>query len=157
MRVEVVDPKHVSRTLVAIVDSIVGGRLRLVYVDQSDAPENIVADFWCHMWSPLVHPLGWSAKVGHATKAPGTFLRLGSGMMRFLDHSQVFCDCGEQAASEVHHLFHGVYQASMFWNRTVRIKIPHIHFYLIYIYNCSFLQRLHCRMHSVGRMCKVCH
>ncbi|KAM6897512.1 lethal(3)malignant brain tumor-like protein 2 [Xenentodon cancila] len=71
MRVEVVDPKYVSRTRAAFIDSIIGGRLRLVYTDQSDAPENIVADFWCHMWSPLVHPVGWSAKVGHAIKASG--------------------------------------------------------------------------------------
>ncbi|KAG8009002.1 Lethal(3)malignant brain tumor-like protein 2 [Nibea albiflora] len=70
MRVEVVDPKHVSRTRVATIDSIVGGRLRLVYTDQSDAPENAISDFWCHMWSPLLHPIGWSSKVGHAIKAP---------------------------------------------------------------------------------------
>ncbi|XP_070782838.1 lethal(3)malignant brain tumor-like protein 2 [Enoplosus armatus] len=70
MRVEVVDPKHVSRTRVAIIDSIIGGRLRLVYTDQSDAPENAVSDFWCHMGSPLLHPIGWSNKVGHAIKAP---------------------------------------------------------------------------------------
>lgn len=71
MRVEVVDPKHVSRTRVAIIESIIGGRLRLVYADQSDALENTVSDFWCHMWSPLLHPIGWSSKVGHAIKAPG--------------------------------------------------------------------------------------
>ncbi|XP_061564961.1 lethal(3)malignant brain tumor-like protein 2 isoform X2 [Cololabis saira] len=72
MRVEVVDPKYVTRTRRAFIDSIFGGRLRLVYADQSDAPENIVADFWCHMWSPLVHPIGWSAKVGHAVKPAGS-------------------------------------------------------------------------------------
>lgn len=71
MRVEVVDPRHVSRTRLAIVDSIIGGRLRLVYADQTDMPENVVTDFWCHMWSPLIHPLGWSNRVGHATKTPG--------------------------------------------------------------------------------------
>ncbi|XP_004080232.1 lethal(3)malignant brain tumor-like protein 2 isoform X3 [Oryzias latipes] len=68
MRVEVVDPKHVSRTRLAVVDSIIGGRLRLLYADQSDALGN-VADFWCHMWSPLVHPIGWSKRVGHAVRA----------------------------------------------------------------------------------------
>uniref|UniRef100_A0A3B5BN16 L3MBTL histone methyl-lysine binding protein 2 n=1 Tax=Stegastes partitus TaxID=144197 RepID=A0A3B5BN16_9TELE len=73
MRVEVVDPKHVSRTRVALIESIVGGRLRLVYADQSDAPENTVSDFWCHMWSPLLHPIGWSARVGHNIKTPGEF------------------------------------------------------------------------------------
>lgn len=71
MRVEVVDPKHISRTRVATVELIIGGRLRLVYRDQSDVPENTVSDFWCHMWSPLLHPLGWSTKVGHAIKTPG--------------------------------------------------------------------------------------
>lgn len=73
MRVEVVDPKHVSRTRVAIIDSVIGGRLRLVYSDQTDAPENVVSDFWCHMWSPLIHPMGWSSRVGHAIKTPGEF------------------------------------------------------------------------------------
>uniref|UniRef100_A0A3Q3JYE9 Uncharacterized protein n=1 Tax=Monopterus albus TaxID=43700 RepID=A0A3Q3JYE9_MONAL len=71
MHVEVVDPKYISRTRVAIIDSVIGGRLRLVYADQSDAPENVVLDFWCHMWSPLLHPVGWSEKIGHAIKAPG--------------------------------------------------------------------------------------
>uniref|UniRef100_UPI003AAB6118 lethal(3)malignant brain tumor-like protein 2 n=1 Tax=Centroberyx gerrardi TaxID=166262 RepID=UPI003AAB6118 len=71
IRVEVVDPKHVSRTRVAIVDSVIGGRLRLLYADQSDAPENVILDFWCHMWSPLLHPIGWSGSVGHAIKPAG--------------------------------------------------------------------------------------
>lgn len=70
-RVEVVDPKHVSRTRVASVTAVIGGRLQLMYADQSDAPDNAVSDFWCHTWSPLVHPIGWSFRVGHAIKAPG--------------------------------------------------------------------------------------
>lgn len=70
-RVEVVDPKHVSRTRVANVMAVIGGRLQLMYADQSDAPDNAVSDFWCHTWSPLVHPIGWSLRVGHAIKAPG--------------------------------------------------------------------------------------
>lgn len=70
-RVEVVDPKHLSRTRVASVTAVIGGRLQLMYADQSDAPDNAVSDFWCHTWSPLVHPIGWSFKVGHAIKAPG--------------------------------------------------------------------------------------
>ncbi|XP_035998348.1 lethal(3)malignant brain tumor-like protein 2 isoform X1 [Fundulus heteroclitus] len=80
MHLEVVDPKHVSQTRVAIVDSIVGGRLRLVFADQSDIPENVVLDFWCHMWSPLVHPLGWSKSVGHAIRAPGNNLEASANM-----------------------------------------------------------------------------
>ena len=71
MRVEVVDPRHISRTRVAVVDQVIGGRLRLLYEDLSDAPPNTVVDFWCHMRSPLLHPIGWSNKVGHTIKAPG--------------------------------------------------------------------------------------
>ncbi|KAJ0015731.1 hypothetical protein NQD34_014021 [Periophthalmus magnuspinnatus] len=71
MRVEVVDPKHISRTRVAIVNATYGGRLQLVYADQKDAPENTKAEFWCHMSSPLLHPIGWSKMVGHPIKTPG--------------------------------------------------------------------------------------
>uniref|UniRef100_A0A8C4ZKZ7 L3MBTL histone methyl-lysine binding protein 2 n=1 Tax=Gadus morhua TaxID=8049 RepID=A0A8C4ZKZ7_GADMO len=71
MRVEVVDPRHISRTRVAVVDQVIGGRLRLLYEDLSDAPPNTVVDFWCHMRSPLLHPIGWSSRVGHAVKVPG--------------------------------------------------------------------------------------
>ncbi|XP_034414966.1 lethal(3)malignant brain tumor-like protein 2 isoform X2 [Cyclopterus lumpus] len=70
MRVEVVDPNHVSRTRLAIVESSTGGRLRLVYEDQMDAADNTLSGFWCHMWSPLLHPIGWSKRVGHDIKAP---------------------------------------------------------------------------------------
>ncbi|KAF7645297.1 hypothetical protein LDENG_00206970 [Lucifuga dentata] len=68
-RVEIVDPKHVRRTRVAIVDSVIGGRLRLRYADQNGDTENTISDFWCHMWSPLLHPIGWSSMVGHPIKA----------------------------------------------------------------------------------------
>ncbi|XP_028263695.1 lethal(3)malignant brain tumor-like protein 2 isoform X3 [Parambassis ranga] len=85
MRVEVVDPKHVSRTRVAVIDSIIGGRLRLVYTDQSDAPVNVVSDFWCHMWSPLLHPIGWSKKVGHSIKAPANSTEASSGLKGSFD------------------------------------------------------------------------
>ncbi|XP_037546747.1 lethal(3)malignant brain tumor-like protein 2, partial [Nematolebias whitei] len=80
MWVEVVDPKHVSRTRVAIIDSIIGGRLQLVYADQTDASENVVSDFWCHMWSPLIHPMGWSGRVGHAIKTPAKSTEALSGL-----------------------------------------------------------------------------
>ncbi|XP_040885534.1 lethal(3)malignant brain tumor-like protein 2 [Toxotes jaculatrix] len=82
MRVEVVDPKHVSRTRVAIIHAIVGGRLNLVYADQSDFPESTTSDFWCHMWSPLLHPLGWSSKVGHAIKASASSVEAGASGLR---------------------------------------------------------------------------
>ncbi|XP_015716312.1 lethal(3)malignant brain tumor-like protein 2 isoform X3 [Coturnix japonica] len=63
MRVEVVDKNRVSQTRMAVVDTVIGGRLRLLYEDgDSDY------DFWCHMWSPLIHPVGWSRRVGHSMK-----------------------------------------------------------------------------------------
>ncbi|XP_031699545.1 lethal(3)malignant brain tumor-like protein 2 isoform X1 [Anarrhichthys ocellatus] len=82
MRVEVVDPKHVSRTRLATVESITGGRLRLVCEDQSDATKNTLSDFWCHMWSPLLHPIGWSRKVGHAIKGPATSVEAASSVWK---------------------------------------------------------------------------
>uniref|UniRef100_A0A8C9LEQ9 L3MBTL histone methyl-lysine binding protein 2 n=1 Tax=Pavo cristatus TaxID=9049 RepID=A0A8C9LEQ9_PAVCR len=63
MRVEVVDKNHVSQTRMAVVDTVIGGRLRLLYED-GDSDD----DFWCHMWSPLIHPVGWSRRVGHSMK-----------------------------------------------------------------------------------------
>ncbi|XP_028843837.1 lethal(3)malignant brain tumor-like protein 2 isoform X2 [Denticeps clupeoides] len=67
--VEVVDRSLVSRTRLAIVDTVTGGRLRLLYADRTPvAKEQAFADFWCHMWSPLVHPVGWSQTVGHRIK-----------------------------------------------------------------------------------------
>lgn len=66
MRVEVVDKNHVSRTRMAVVDTVIGGRLRLLYED-GDSDD----DFWCHMWSPLIHPVGWSRRVGHSMKKIG--------------------------------------------------------------------------------------
>ncbi|XP_032357541.1 lethal(3)malignant brain tumor-like protein 2 isoform X3 [Etheostoma spectabile] len=87
MRVEVVDPKHVSRTRMAVIDSIIGGRLRLVYNDQSDSPENTISDFWCHMLSPLLHPIGWSSTVGHAIKPPASVDAAASGWKGNCDSS----------------------------------------------------------------------
>ncbi|XP_030143426.1 MBT domain-containing protein 1 isoform X10 [Taeniopygia guttata] len=64
MRVEVVDKTHLCRTRVAVVDSVVGGRLRLVYEESEDKTD----DFWCHMYSPLIHHIGWSRSIGHRFK-----------------------------------------------------------------------------------------
>ncbi|XP_070962427.1 MBT domain-containing protein 1 isoform X1 [Oncorhynchus clarkii lewisi] len=61
MRVEVVDKTHLCRTRVALVEQVIGGRLRLVYEEGSD-------DFWCHMYSPLIHAIGWSRSIGHRFK-----------------------------------------------------------------------------------------
>ncbi|XP_030058897.1 lethal(3)malignant brain tumor-like protein 2 isoform X2 [Microcaecilia unicolor] len=65
MRVEVVDKTFVSRMRMAVVDTVIGGRLRLLYEDG-----NSDDDFWCHIWSPLIHPVGWSRRVGHSIKKP---------------------------------------------------------------------------------------
>uniref|UniRef100_A0A674E7M3 Mbt domain containing 1 n=1 Tax=Salmo trutta TaxID=8032 RepID=A0A674E7M3_SALTR len=64
MRVEVVDKTHLCRTRVALVEQVIGGRLRLVYEESSD-------DFWCHMYSPLIHAIGWSRSIGHRFKRSG--------------------------------------------------------------------------------------
>ncbi|KAM9410848.1 MBT domain-containing protein 1-like isoform 1-T1 [Salvelinus alpinus] len=61
MRVEVVDKTHLCRTRVALVEQVIGGRLRLVYEESAD-------DFWCHMYSPLIHAIGWSRSIGHRFK-----------------------------------------------------------------------------------------
>lgn len=66
MCLEVVDKTQVSRTRMAVVDTVIGGRLRLLYED-GDSDD----DFWCHMWSPLIHPVGWSRRVGHGIKMSG--------------------------------------------------------------------------------------
>ncbi|KAM9346601.1 MBT domain-containing protein 1-like [Symphorus nematophorus] len=64
MRVEVVDKTHLCRTRVALVEQVIGGRLRLVYEECDDGTD----DFWCHMYSPLIHSIGWSRSIGHRFK-----------------------------------------------------------------------------------------
>ncbi|MEQ2175519.1 hypothetical protein GOODEAATRI_018729, partial [Goodea atripinnis] len=64
MRLEVVDKTHLCRTRVALVEQVVGGRLRLVYEECDDGTD----DFWCHMYSPLIHSIGWSRSIGHRFK-----------------------------------------------------------------------------------------
>uniref|UniRef100_A0A8C1KM65 Mbt domain containing 1 n=1 Tax=Cyprinus carpio TaxID=7962 RepID=A0A8C1KM65_CYPCA len=64
MRVEVVDKTHLCRTRVALVEQVFGGRLRLVYEESQDGTD----DFWCHMYSPLIHSIGWSRSIGHRFK-----------------------------------------------------------------------------------------
>lgn len=65
MRVEVVDKNYLCRTRVALVEQVIGGRLRLVYEDDG------LDDFWCHMYSPLIHNIGWSRSIGHRFKRSG--------------------------------------------------------------------------------------
>uniref|UniRef100_A0A674PBB0 FCS-type domain-containing protein n=1 Tax=Takifugu rubripes TaxID=31033 RepID=A0A674PBB0_TAKRU len=67
MRVEVVDKTHLCRTRVALVEQVIGGRLRLVYEESADGTD----DFWCHMYSPLIHNIGWSRSIGHRFKRSG--------------------------------------------------------------------------------------
>ncbi|KAJ8246440.1 hypothetical protein GJAV_G00267820 [Gymnothorax javanicus] len=64
MRVEVVDKTHLCRTRMALVEQVIGGRLRLVYEESEDGTD----DFWCHMYSPLIHCIGWSRSIGHRFK-----------------------------------------------------------------------------------------
>ncbi|XP_077481763.1 MBT domain-containing protein 1 isoform X1 [Stigmatopora argus] len=64
MRVEVVDKNYLCRTRVALVERVIGGRLRLVYEESQDGSD----DFWCHMYSPLIHNIGWSRSIGHRFK-----------------------------------------------------------------------------------------
>ncbi|XP_038613099.1 MBT domain-containing protein 1 isoform X1 [Tachyglossus aculeatus] len=66
MRVEVVDKTHLCRTRVAVVERVIGGRLRLLYEESEDKSD----DFWCHMYSPLIHHIGWSRSIGHRFKRP---------------------------------------------------------------------------------------
>ncbi|XP_062918769.1 lethal(3)malignant brain tumor-like protein 2 isoform X1 [Mobula hypostoma] len=90
MRLEVVDKTEISRTRKAIVDRVVGGRLRLLYIDCEEDD-----DFWCHMWSPLIHPVGWSRRVGHNVKYTEESL---NGEMNVSAIRKFYCDA-------VYHIF----------------------------------------------------
>lgn len=61
MHVEVVNRMCVSAMRVATVEEVIGGRLRLRYDDSKEEAD----EFWCHMRSALLHPVGWSQQVGH--------------------------------------------------------------------------------------------
>ncbi|XP_041633796.1 MBT domain-containing protein 1-like [Cheilinus undulatus] len=74
MRVEVVDKTHLCRTRVALVEQVIGGRLRLVYEECEDGTD----DFWCHMYSPLIHSIGWSRSIGHRFKRTDVSKKLGA-------------------------------------------------------------------------------
>ncbi|XP_055993525.1 lethal(3)malignant brain tumor-like protein 2 isoform X1 [Sorex fumeus] len=83
MRLEVVDKGQVSRTRMAVVDTVIGGRLRLLYED-GDSDD----DFWCHMWSPLIHPVGWSRRVGHGIRLS----ERRSDMAQHPTFRKIYCD-----------------------------------------------------------------
>ncbi|KAM3597962.1 uncharacterized protein V6R79_011753 [Siganus canaliculatus] len=76
MRVEVVDKTHLCRTRVALVEQVIGGRLRLVYEECEDGTD----DFWCHMYSPLIHSIGWSRSIGHRFKRSDMAKKFGAQM-----------------------------------------------------------------------------
>lgn len=79
VRVEVVDRSHVGRTRLAVVDTVIGGRLRLLYEDEGlGASGEVLSEFWCHMQSPLVHHVGWSEKVGHSIKQTDKNVNMGT-------------------------------------------------------------------------------
>ncbi len=60
MILELVDKKKLSRMRVGRILENIGGRLRLKYENADEFD-----DFWCHEQSELIHPVGWSAAVGH--------------------------------------------------------------------------------------------
>ncbi|KAI7797322.1 lethal(3)malignant brain tumor-like protein 2 [Triplophysa rosa] len=79
IRVEVVDRSQVRRTRLAVVDTVIGGRLRLLYEDEGlGASGEVLSDFWCHMQSPLVHYVGWSERVGHSIKRTDPNVNMGT-------------------------------------------------------------------------------
>lgn len=69
LHLEVVDKNRISQVKLALVHRIVGKRLFVKYFD-SDSSDG----FWCHEDSPLIHPVGWAAAVGHNLAAPTDYL-----------------------------------------------------------------------------------
>ncbi|KAK2715445.1 MBT domain-containing protein 1-like [Artemia franciscana] len=67
LRVEVVDKRRLSHVRPAIVETVVGGRLKLLYEGDS------LEDFWCSDESQWLHPVGWAKSVNHALIAKGTY------------------------------------------------------------------------------------
>ncbi|KAK6976280.1 MBT domain-containing protein 1 [Biomphalaria glabrata] len=70
MQLEVVNKLCVSAMRVAVIKEIIGCRLRLNYLDSKDE----IDEFWCHMTSPLIHPVGWSQTVGHKLHASQEYI-----------------------------------------------------------------------------------
>ncbi|XP_059152588.1 MBT domain-containing protein 1-like isoform X2 [Physella acuta] len=70
MQLEVVNKMCVSAMRVAAIKDIIGCRLRLNYLDSKEEND----EFWCHMTSPLIHPVGWSHMVGHKLHASPEYL-----------------------------------------------------------------------------------
>ncbi|XP_005093400.1 MBT domain-containing protein 1 [Aplysia californica] len=70
MQLEVVNKMCVSAMRLAVIKDIIGGRLRLNYADSGDE----IDEFWCHMTSPLIHPIGWSQIIGHKLHASHDYI-----------------------------------------------------------------------------------
>ena len=64
MLLELVDKKRLCNMRIGRVIDNVGGRIRMKYENNDDFD-----DFWCHESSELIHPIGWSAAVGHQINA----------------------------------------------------------------------------------------
>lgn len=70
LQLEVVDKNRISQVKVATIQKIVGKRLHVRYYDSP--PED--NGFWCHEDSPLIHPVGWSRKIGQTLDAYPEYL-----------------------------------------------------------------------------------
>ncbi|XP_065321328.1 MBT domain-containing protein 1-like isoform X2 [Gordionus sp. m RMFG-2023] len=98
MRLEALDKNDISAMRPCIINKVVGQRLHLIYLEPgkelsntesiasngaSKPPNSLhaslndhaeVEGFWCHQSSPLIHPVGWSALVGHKVTADKDYI-----------------------------------------------------------------------------------
>ena len=65
MRLEVVDKERIAAVRVGVVDRVVGGRLHVKYEGESKTGNG----YWCHQFSPLIHPVGWAQLIGHELRS----------------------------------------------------------------------------------------
>ncbi|XP_043462591.1 polycomb protein Sfmbt-like isoform X1 [Leptopilina heterotoma] len=70
LQLEVVDKNRISQVKVATIQKIVGKRLHVRYYDSPPEDDG----FWCHEDSPLIHPVGWSRKIGQTLDAYSDYL-----------------------------------------------------------------------------------
>ncbi|CAM1302880.1 MBTD1 (predicted) [Pycnogonum litorale] len=71
MQLEVVDKNRISVVRVAVLDHVIGGRIHVRYQGTDSTDEG----FWCHQKSPLIHPVGWAAMVGHSLRATADYAK----------------------------------------------------------------------------------
>jgi len=72
MTLELVDRHNLSTIRVATVETIIGRRLKLRYVDSFKSEADSIV--WCHEESTLIHPVGWALSVGHQIDASAAYL-----------------------------------------------------------------------------------